>query len=64
MPRCELWYCVAFGLVTYFVHPRWLPQVLILVAGMVFISNGFADGTVGYAVLTWSITVIIIVGTP
>ena len=35
----------------------------ILMAGMVFVSNGFPPGTSGYSVLTWGVAVVIVAST-
>ena len=35
----------------------------VLVAGMIFVSNGFAVGSVGYQLLTWAVTVVIAAST-
>ena len=37
--------------------------MLVLMAGMVFISGGFAAGSVGYTVLTWVVAVVIVLST-
>ena len=38
-------------------------SVVILMAGMVFVSNGFAPDSTGYAILTYTIAVLMIVST-
>ena len=40
-----------------------ITAMLVLMAGMVFISGGFSVGSVGYSVLTWVVTVIVVLST-
>ena len=37
--------------------------MLVLMAGMVFISGGFAAGSAGYTVLTWVVAAVIVLST-
>ena len=36
------------------------PQMCVLMAGMVFVSNGFQAGSFGYSVITWGVAVLLI----